>query len=436
MRRACVAWLVAATALGIVAAPARAQAADSQVIDRAVASLRSDSVYVAPSVRDSLSKADETRLEEEITRLDVGPVYIAVLPTSAAEVTNGDLQALLEMIGRGVNAQGIYAVQIDGDLHAGATRDMPFTKGSVPALAEEAEQTGGGANAVLSSFVGNLDDAAAQSSGSEGGSGGGSFLGPLLLILIVAGVGFLAFGRLRQRARERREAAAHFDEVKETALEDLVALGEDLRALDIDVEMPGANPQAKKDYEKALASYERATGSLDRARRVEDLREVSRSLDEGRYAIACTRARLDGRELPARRPPCFFDPRHGPSVRDVRWAPPGGATRDVPACAEDAHRIEEGLEPRTREVRVGDRTRPYWDAPGYYGPWAGGYFGGFGFFEGLLLASWLDPDPGFGFGGFSAGEGGLGGFGGGDFGGGFGGGDFGGGDFGGGDFGG
>jgi hypothetical protein len=22
---------------------------------------------------------------------------------------------------------------------------------------------------------------------------------------------------------------------------------------------------------------------------------------------------------------------------------------------------------------------PYWNAPGYFGPWAGGYFGGFGF---------------------------------------------------------
>ncbi|TMR25236.1 hypothetical protein ETD96_42720, partial [Actinomadura geliboluensis] len=33
------------------------------------------------------------------------------------------------------------------------------------------------------------------------------------------------------------------------------------------------------------------------------------------------------------RPLCFFDPRHGPSVNRVAWAPPGGAPRDVDVCA-------------------------------------------------------------------------------------------------------
>ena len=36
---------------------------------------------------------------------------------------------------------------------------------------------------------------------------------------------------------------------------------------------------------------------------------------------------------PGATPPCFFDPRHGPSVRDVEWAPSDGAVRTVPACA-------------------------------------------------------------------------------------------------------
>ena len=105
----------------------------------------------------------------------------------------------------------------------------------------------------------------------------------------------------------------------------------------------------------------------------------------------------------------------------------------------------DGLEPESRQVAgVGGRMTPYWNAPGYYGPWAGGYFGGFpmgGLFTGLLLGSWL----GGGWGGYpvyvggdAGGGDGGGGDGGGDWGGGgdFGGGDFGGGDFGGGDFGG
>jgi hypothetical protein len=84
------------------------------------------------------------------------------------------------------------------------------------------------------------------------------------------------------------------------------------------------------------------------------------------------RARPDGYQPRERRPPCCFDPRHGPSVRSVPWAPPGGAPRPVPACAADAQRIEAGEDPHARMITLGGSQRPYWNAPAYYGPWAGG----------------------------------------------------------------
>lgn len=62
-----------------------------------------------------------------------------------------------------------------------------------------------------------------------------------------------------------------------------------------------------------------------------------------------------GEPLPDRREPCFFDPRHGPSVRDVSWAPPSGVARTVAVCAADARRLEGGQPPAVRQVRVGDR---------------------------------------------------------------------------------
>jgi hypothetical protein len=155
--------------------------------------------------------------------------------------------------------------------------------------------------------------------------------------------------------------------------------------------------------------------------------------------MACAEARLEGRPVPERRPPCFFDPRHGPSTRDVEWAPPGGAPRAVPACEACAVAVDEGREPATREVMTNGRLVPYYAAPAYFSPWAGGFFspfGGGGFLSGLFLGELL----GGGFGGFGGGWGSQGGWGGydspgdgggfGDFGGG--GGDFGGGDFGGG----
>lgn len=228
------------------------------------------------------------------------------------------------------------------------------------------------------------------------------FLFPLFFyspgfFLIVAGVGLvatLAAGRRRRPAIEeppRHELPPRpFEEVKRTAQEDLLALADGIRALDIDIELPGASQAAKQDYERALGFYEQATKAFDTAQAPEDFEAVSHAVEEGRFAISSASARLEGREPPPRRPPCFFDPRHGPSVRDVQWAPPLGTPRLVPACAADAIRIEEGVEPATREVLVRGERVPYWDAPAYYGPWAGGFFGGAGgILPALLVGSAL-----------------------------------------------
>ena len=148
--------------------------------------------------------------------------------------------------------------------------------------------------------------------------------------------------------------------------------------------------------------------------------------------MASAKALAEGRTPPERRPPCFFDPRHGPSTRDVEWAPPYGEPRLVPACEADALRVEEGMEPAAREVLVGGSRVPYWNAGPAYAPFAGGYFGGFGggLLPGLLVGSMLGGGLGMGWGagaayGADGWDGGGGDFGGGDFGGG--GGDFGGG---------
>lgn len=253
----------------------------------------------------------------------------------------------------------------------------------------------------------------------------------LLPPLLMAG---LALSLSRRRARPVELATytpplaytppMEFEDVRRVAQDDLLALADDIRELDLEVELPDADPAGKRDYAVALDRYERAARAFDRARTPEDLEAVSAALEEGRFAMTSAKARLEGRPPPERRPPCFFDPRHGPSVRDVEWAPAEGTPRLVPACAADAIRIEEGREPLAREVVVHGERRPYWEAPEYYGPWAGGYFGGFA--AGLLPALFFGSMLG---GGFALGgplvldEGYDGGFG--DFGGDVGGGDFG-----------
>lgn len=157
---------------------------------------------------------------------------------------------------------------------------------------------------------------------------------------------------------------------------DITHFGIELRELDFDVVGYELSDEARGDYTKGLDAYENAKLSLRRARSDSEATHITRLLEDGRYFIARVRARALGNALPTRRPPCFFDPAHGPSVSDVPWAPPGGVERPVPACAVDVSRIGLGADPRIRMVDDGRSAVPYWEdrnhaawARGYYGPW-------------------------------------------------------------------
>ncbi|MDQ3993833.1 MAG: hypothetical protein M3265_03445 [Actinomycetota bacterium] len=415
-----------------IAAPVPALAQEDSSIARAVEALRSQSVYVDPAAD---AEVDAERLAERIREADAGPMYIAVLPAEAADEVGGDTREVLTGIASGLRRNGTYAAVVGRSLRAGATEGT-LPEGVAPRTAAEvvAAHQGGSVEVLLEDFIVRIGEAKEREArgGRDEGSGIARIIVPLLA---VGGIGFFLF----RRQRRRQQLDADFAEVKATAQEDLLALADDIRGLDLDVEMPGVDEQAKADYGRAVVMYERADGVLDRARRPEDLETFSAAIEEGRWAMASAKARLEGREPPGRRPPCFFDPRHGPSDRDVEWSPPWGEPRLVPACEADAQMVERGLEPRAREVTVGGERTPYWNAGPAYAPWAGGFFSPFGgLFPGILIGSMLggvfSAPVAYG-GGHEQVDSGDGDFGGGDFGGGdFGGGDFGGGDFGGGDF--
>jgi hypothetical protein len=254
-----------------------------------------------------------------------------------------------------------------------------------------------------------------------------------------------AVGRIDAEQAARRWAA-----VRRVAEEDVTQLGQQIAATPVPQSL---DPEAAQDFDEALEAYERAKEALAVSTHPDDLQWVSRSLDDGRFALARLEARTSGRPLPNRRPPCFFDQRHGLSVTDALWAPPGGVERDVPVCAACDARIKDGLDPQTRLVPTAAGDRPYYDAGAEYGPWARGWYGASGMYmlNGMLMGTMLmhamylpagydyfapDADT---FDGSDGGDGGTdggdsGSDGGGDAGGDFGGGDFGGGDFGGGGF--
>lgn len=158
---------------------------------------------------------------------------------------------------------------------------------------------------------------------------------------------------------------------------DITRFGGELRDLDLDVVGIELDAEAQADYTKALDAYENAKRSLRNAELDSDATLITHILEEGRYAIECVKARAHGRDLPDRRPPCFFNPAHGPSATDVEWAPDGGVSRKVPACALDAARVRSGANPHIRMVpMVGGQLVPYWEderqaawARGYYEPY-------------------------------------------------------------------
>ena len=218
----------------------------------------------------------------------------------------------------------------------------------------------------------------------------------LLLVLVAIGVAVLVSSRNgKRRALEQRQA--ELEPVKKFAFEDITALGEELQSLDLELSGRDLDPGANADYQRALDAYEAAKTAGDAIAQPEDLRHVTEILEDGRYAIACVQARVAGDPLPTRRPPCFFDPRHGLSVTDVPYAPPGGTERDVPACALDAERVRAGADPDIRKVMVGAQRVPYWQGGRAYQPYAAGYFGRTGLMDVMFMGLMFG-----GLGGFDA----------------------------------
>lgn len=157
---------------------------------------------------------------------------------------------------------------------------------------------------------------------------------------------------------------------------DLTTFSTELRELDFDVEDFQLTGAARTDYTLALGAHDKARRALRSARSDAEATQITHLLEEGRHAVARLRSRALGQPLPSRRPPCFFDPAHGPSVGDVVWSPPGGLERGVPACVVDVARTGLGAEPLVRMVGAGGSRVPYWEdrslaawAQGYFGPW-------------------------------------------------------------------
>jgi hypothetical protein len=244
-----------------------------------------------------------------------------------------------------------------------------------------------------------------------------------LLIALAVGGGGIVATRWRQRRADAAVQRDELDGVRRLADEDVTVLGEQLQRLDAEVAGQELSEAARVDYQRALDAYESAQRAAPRIRTPDEISKVTDTLSTGRYALACVQARVANEPLPELRVPCFFNPQHGPSVRDVMWTPPRGrGTRVVPACAQDAARVAAHEDPEVRTVTIGSRSVPYWEAGAAYLPYGAGYFAGGAVMFWAFQPAIADP-PSFGHDHGGAGGYDGGGYDGGGFDGGGGGGD-------------
>ncbi|WP_129286308.1 hypothetical protein [Streptomyces sp. GZWMJZ-114] len=353
----------------LVAAPA-AVAADAGV--RSVArALRADPVYVDPAMRAEFSKAGERALERRIEDGDRA-VFVAVLPSGSGA------GRLLDELRQSTGIAGVYAVRLGDTLHARAD-DAVLPAATVRrAVSAVRAQT---LPRQLDAFVRLTLRSARGSAPASWGLAAGDDEGPLVPALLVSGAFVLLLAGTwavlrRRRGRRERARADVLDKLRAAAEEDLAAFTEQLEGLDFHPAEPGADDTRRADHERALDALDQARSLLAAVLVPADLRAVTRALEEGGHSLATLRARRAGVPVPDRRPPCFFDPGHGPSALDVTWAPPGAAPRAVPVCAADAALLRAGGAPAARTVPTVLGRRPYWEAdPAWWGPWATGWYG-------------------------------------------------------------
>ena len=384
-----------------------AEASAATPVEDAVLALRKRPIYVDPSAEKGADLGAGT-IERLESRIKAGrtPIFIAVLPESAADEVGG-ADRLPSAIGQQVGLDGTYAI-IGGKSFRAGSNVLPQGVASGIATSAFQAKRDDGADAVLEEFVDRVIDVADDPSSAPGAvndnandepsqsRGGGA--GILVFIALAAG-GFF----LWQRSRTKQQNAVDLRELeadRQVLRAELSVLGEDVMQLEPEMTM---HPEARPDYDAGVARFRSAEAALDYADEPVDMVRVERVIAEGRYAMSRARARAEGREPPP---------------------PPEELTRpgrhDEPA------------------IEVDERGEPAYAGRGggFYG--GGGWFGGGGS-GGLLTGLILGQMLGGGWGGHGHYGGDNDNSGGVDFGGGggdwsSGGGDFGGGDVGGGDW--
>ena len=244
--------------LAVLAFPASAAA---QSVSEAASALKNDPVYVAPGA-ELAGEVDAGALRDQIGEKQV---FIAVLPESAVEGSAGRTVGELR---QAVGEKGRYALVVGDEF-----RTIPAKPGTEARAAHPDDL-----QATLTQFI---DESESSGSGA-GGTIAGVIVG-LALVGVLVGGALLIVSRRRAREGDGRSEVGEIDQTS-----DFVRLGDQIRALELDVSLGDAG---RRDYDRALEAYTRAND----LNRQGDEAGANLALDEGLAAIATARERIAGR---------------------------------------------------------------------------------------------------------------------------------------------
>ena len=303
--------VAAAAAVALTAAPEPASA-DATVREIATV-LRSDPVYVADSQSRLLTVPERGRVRLRIVRKDIGRIQIAVVSRQGAQRAGG-IGGLANAIDQAMpGRRGALIATTGSAFHVVTSHGVVEPTAAALRNAVESHRGDGlaaqllagvdgiaevdpGGDADVNAAVPGVPSADQGSPSNDVGDDiGDSFRIGVLVVAAAIALPFLLgamvflFG-----VRRRRAAAQDREEIgRGDARDELVALGEEIEALDLDVEMPNASARGRDAYEQALKLYDRANQLLagDDPSEVE-LYEARRSLEEGRSRMAAARDAL------------------------------------------------------------------------------------------------------------------------------------------------
>ena len=277
MARRALAVLVAA-----LAAPAGAAVAAAPDYGAIADEVERNVVWVHPRAGAQIDPGQAGRLRLRILDKDIGRIKIAVLPPSLAREAGG-MPELANGIDRELGAAGALLVAAGDGLWAVTSWDEG---GRVAAVLRRAAGRSDPYRRLAYAVDGIAaidpqDNVLEQAQGGGAGPPGtpaiqvddpsdeilGTFRLAALVVAAAIALPFLigAFFVFRWFRARNADASEAVEDRRRAAHDRLMALGDDIRLLDLDATMPGADRAGVEAYNAAVASYDRADDALPQA---------------------------------------------------------------------------------------------------------------------------------------------------------------------------